>query len=67
MHSAIGEGAGVEDKEVLGAKFWEVGDCLVGGFGGWWIGWLVCWLLVWWLVVWWVWWCVDWLDGWVVA
>ena len=43
MHSAVGEGAGVEDKEVLGwfGWFWEglvivlvAGDCLVGGLAG---------------------------------
>ena len=35
MHSAVGEGAGVEDKEVLGGGC----GCLVGGEwgGGWWL------------------------------
>ena len=35
VHSAVGEGAGVEDKEVLGGGC----GCLVGGGwgGGWWL------------------------------
>ena len=46
VHSAVGEGAGVEDKEVLGGVLVGFG-CLCGwvvGFGGfWWFMWLGGW------------------------
>ena len=46
VHSAVGEGAGVEDKEVLGG-FGGLVDCFVGWLvGDCFVGWLVVVLLI---------------------